>query len=1028
MVAPRIAADHARLAREVYQLILDTITLHNFMSYGDERVDLTPINVACLTGQNGAGKSAILDAVTWGLWECARSSSDELVRLGQGEMWVEVGFRLEGQRYKVRRSRHKGGKGKTMSKGTLELQIARGDQGEYTSLTAANMRETQERISELLRMEYDTFINSVYLKQGKADEFTTRRPAERKQVLSEILGLSYFDQLQELSKEQARNLRAKAEQLEADLGGVAAIEEDLAATINALTVEQEALAEAADKVSFYQNTLDEANAQHQDMKLAQQQLEGSGRRAKELSQDVSGLHEQEQELERKLQDLGGLIERSTEIESVAREYEQMKSQVEVLDRAAIKLQDLTADRTKAQSAIASIRSRLEVDLQHWSSRAVELQKKFDGLTSSTADREKIETHYKQYRELLKVEAELAQRQETHQRLTSRADELQSKVTEARIHLDAEIQQKEITFTQLEEVLTSSQMFDEEQLELQRQSQTLDKLEAEFELIEDKGIKAKSEVESSQLQITELKRRQKEIQEKIRELQNHSDSSVCPLCSAPIVDRMAVIEKYRQEITAIDQEVTANHGRLEELEKNRNDLRKQYIELKQQLDARKQLDKRIGQFNEKVAAVERARANRDSLRTEVETLKKRLELMDFAQVERESLIGVKAELHKLEFDPVVYSNLQGQIRAQRHSEIRYQQLQRDLSDLKKLTEELPPIKTKIEELTEQLENESFAAELKEALQAVDQKIAGLDYNRDRHISLKDKLAEMIPSSDLFMNLERARSETPTLQQSLESCRQSLAAKIQQIADLELETKKLETTISNLPTVIDEIAKLQPALAEFRQKQQELASAVAVHESRRARLEAELAGLQKRREELVKLREEFEDYTYLAEAFGKKGIQAVIIENAIPEIETEANRILSRLSENQMHVAFSTQHKNKSGSVVETLDLLIGDEQGTRNYELYSGGEAFKVDFAVRIALSRLLARRAGAKLETLIIDEGFGSQDEQSRERMVRAINSIKTDFARILVVTHISEMKEMFPSQIHVTKVGGTSQVELHAC
>jgi exonuclease SbcC len=77
----------------------------------------------------------------------------------------------------------------------------------------------------------------------------------------------------------------------------------------------------------------------------------------------------------------------------------------------------------------------------------------------------------------------------------------------------------------------------------------------------------------------------------------------------------------------------------------------------------------------------------------------------------------------------------------------------------------------------------------------------------------------------------------------------------------------------------------------------------------------------------------------------------------------------------------------------------------------------------VALSRLLARRAGAKLETLIIDEGFGSQDESSRERMVNAINSIKGDFAKILVITHISEVKEMFPAQIQVTKDDGTSRL-----
>jgi exonuclease SbcC len=179
------------------------------------------------------------------------------------------------------------------------------------------------------------------------------------------------------------------------------------------------------------------------------------------------------------------------------------------------------------------------------------------------------------------------------------------------------------------------------------------------------------------------------------------------------------------------------------------------------------------------------------------------------------------------------------------------------------------------------------------------------------------------------------------------------------------------------------------------------------------------------ELKELNSTLDDHNFLAEAFGKKGIQAVIIENAIPEIETEANRILSRLTENKMHIAFITQQKNKTGGTMETLDLVIGDEIGTRNYELFSGGEAFKVNFAVRVALSRLLARRSGAKLETLIVDEGFGSQDEASRERLVKAIQAIQNEFARIIVITHMGDIKEMFTAQINVSKIQGASQLQI---
>jgi len=93
-------------------------------------------------------------------------------------------------------------------------------------------------------------------------------------------------------------------------------------------------------------------------------------------------------------------------------------------------------------------------------------------------------------------------------------------------------------------------------------------------------------------------------------------------------------------------------------------------------------------------------------------------------------------------------------------------------------------------------------------------------------------------------------------------------------------------------------------------------------------------------------------------------------------------------------------------------------------MYSGGEAFRIDFAIRIALSRMMARRAGAQLRSLFMDEGFGTQDARGREHLVAAINSIQDDFDLILVITHIDELKEAFPARIEVTKTskGSTYQ------
>jgi exonuclease SbcC len=141
--------------------------------------------------------------------------------------------------------------------------------------------------------------------------------------------------------------------------------------------------------------------------------------------------------------------------------------------------------------------------------------------------------------------------------------------------------------------------------------------------------------------------------------------------------------------------------------------------------------------------------------------------------------------------------------------------------------------------------------------------------------------------------------------------------------------------------------------------------------------------------------------------------------LPQIEDKANELLDRLSDGQMSMRFVTQEKykdEKRNDLKETLGIEISDTAGTRNYEMYSGGEAFRVNFAIRLALSEILAQRKGARLQTLVIDEGFGSQDAQGRQRLIEAINLVKKDFAKILVITHLDELKDAFPARIEVEK------------
>jgi exonuclease SbcC len=135
----------------------------------------------------------------------------------------------------------------------------------------------------------------------------------------------------------------------------------------------------------------------------------------------------------------------------------------------------------------------------------------------------------------------------------------------------------------------------------------------------------------------------------------------------------------------------------------------------------------------------------------------------------------------------------------------------------------------------------------------------------------------------------------------------------------------------------------------------------------------------------------------------------------------------MTDGRMSVKLETQRANQAGGITETLDILVSDELGTRGYEVFSGGEAFRINLSLRIALSKLLSQRMGVPLPTLFIDEGFGTQDAAGRERIIDTITSIQDQFEKIIVITHLEDLKNLFDVHIQVEKLPAGSRFELVA-
>src|SRR4028119_2461851 len=204
---------------KIISVVPISLQLTNFLSYsnGVAPLDFTQFHTACLSGNNGNGKSALLDAMTWAVWGEARHSSPNLLRIGASEMRVEFVFDLDGERFRVVRGYSKN---RRSGVSTLEIHVSDTAGGLFRTITRPSLRESEEQLRQLLRMDYDTFINSAYLRQGQADKFSRQPPAQRKQILAEILGLSHYQEIADRARAELRSAEANVEKLETQIESI----------------------------------------------------------------------------------------------------------------------------------------------------------------------------------------------------------------------------------------------------------------------------------------------------------------------------------------------------------------------------------------------------------------------------------------------------------------------------------------------------------------------------------------------------------------------------------------------------------------------------------------------------------------------------------------------------------------------------------------------------------------------------------------------------------------------------------------
>lgn len=999
-------------------MIPKQLTLKNFLSYREATLDFRGLHVACISGPNGAGKSSLLEAIAWAIWGCSRAAAeDDVIHQGELETRVDFTFEHNQQIYRVLRARRR------QQGSSLEFQVQ--TETGFRVLTQRGMRATQRLICQHLRLDYDTFVNSAYLRQGRADEFMLKRPSERKQILADLLKLDQYEALAERAKERMRLARAQISLLQTQLEALAQTLERRHEAAQALQRLQSLLEGLTQSQQALQQQLEQQHQSQQQQQHLAQQLALGQQQQQHLAQELERLTAEHQSLETQIGQVSAVLAQATEITAQNQRRQQLQAAEAEQSAQMQQHQQQQQRRRQLEQQYQQQQQQLDDQQRQLQHRQLALEEQLQECQPILAKADQVDAALEQLQAAKLRLRQLDQAQLQAAPLLQRRQVLQSELERAQTRLS----------TRLEELYASEQQLQHQQLQqpqlmqaVVEVAQTLEHLEKRRiyqAQVREKGLERRSFMDQLQANQRTYEAQLAQVDQKIRLLSE--PNAVCPLCDRPLDQHrwQLVLERQQIQQAELRDQLWVIREQLTTSEREIQVLRQEYRDLESELDRYGSTLQQRGQLEAKLHSSADVQSRLQQLEAERQQLEHCLQAHHFALETHQELDQIEQSLAEIQYDDRDHALVRGQVDRLRWAEIKQAEIEQTRRRQQRLLAQQPIIAEQLQRLA--AEQAALAASpLGSAIAALDQQLAAIGYSVEQHQQLRQALQDSQHWPLQAQALAQAQAQQPQLLHQAAAVAEQQQQQQQQLGQLSQQLGQLSAALAASPDAQAQIQVLESQLqAQQVQRDYALAQLGALQQQLQQfdQLQAQRLTLQ---QTLETVQHQVRIYQELAHAFGRNGIQALMIENLLPQLEAETNHLLSRLSGHQLHVQFVTQRASRrQAKLIDTLDILIADTHGTRPYETYSGGEAFRVNFAIRLALARLLAQRSGMALQMLIIDEGFGTQDSEGCDRLISAISAIAADFACILAVTHIPHFREAFETRIDVLKTEAGSQVLL---
>ena len=1035
------------------------LILHNIGPFtGEHRVDFDTLgSLFLIYGQTGAGKTTLFDAISYAFYGKPLGGRSGVMRNLRSHFAddyavsdVTLTFFIGAQLYRIKRQlpyTKEGRKLETPEEVSLEYY----ENGGWENRSSTNKRETDAAIQNLIKLSDKEFSRIVLLPQGEFAQFLRAQSSDKKETLMHLFPIKRYSDLMQEAKLRADKLQQEAQTIEANLE-----------TLHSRFVYHRYESDRAELL----NEIDRIRGEHGGVLTALQT------KNTELEQEKI-LAEKRKELERINEELEACRVREEDILN-------LKAKIEKAQRAAPlavhvnQLLELEAACAADERQIREKRERME----ELTARMNALQDRQSDIAAKERQRDSLYAVIDSLRKAAVLEQEIGAAQAEEDTLKRAAAAAQAQLQRIEAQLAA-VTEKTAALTPAVDALDEREHAYrglQTQLDMEKQLHDIlckqEQLNTFLHSYEQAAAHARSQlaeivrdydIQTEQISRIEEEKKTAERQRAATALAEQlEEGTPCPVCGS--VHHPAPAQDIAQSAFSFDERIEAAKRSTAKLQHEKEKAQAalagaeaSYTNYQKQIDERaaaaeelrlrykecsadafpdgkdaaesriKETAQRINETLQAYNASRKAFAEHKTLEAEARNLQQGRQ--DYAQRQHsaeQQLSGVSAALQekRRQF---------GQAFLQLPEDIRTVRLS---ADTKAPGAEIPDAETALEQCEALLQElkltinayQTDSAEAAQNLERIRGELSTAEtHGRERaqQHSEKTALLEAAYIKEGFADLEdlqQAVCSEPEIAQwktEIDTFYEQYAAYKQAAAGLEKDVTATE------PRDLDE---LETAVEALRQRYDEIQARLEVLNTEKAKQEELYAQHTELTKALAVKTAEAQNWVALAKDLcgsnpRKLQFDTWILSAFLHEVTVFANKRLERMSEGRYRLAVSEEHG--AGNAYRGLDLEIADAYTgkCRPSATLSGGETFMASISLALGLAdSIQARAGGIRIDSMFIDEGFGSLDEKALENAVGILDEIRGN-RMVGIISHVGELQSRIPQKIEVIKTGTGSSI-----